>query len=54
MSDLLNINKGFEAMIPKSPEGEEVTNETSVVSNEIKFKLFGIELPLTITVVTRS
>ena len=52
MSDLLNINKGFEAMIPKAPEGEEVTSR-DVVKHQLKFKLFGTEFELSFTV-TRS
>ena len=52
MSDLLNINKGFEAMIPKAPEGEEVTSQ-EVVTHQLKFRLFGTEFALTFTV-TRS
>lgn len=54
MSNLLNINKGFEAMIPKAPESEEVAcKETEVVKHQIKFSAFGTEFAFSFTV-TRS
>lgn len=52
MSNLININKGFEAMIPKSPEGEEVTSKKEV-NHELTISLFGIQIALSFKV-TRS